>query len=79
MSEVRYRVVAYRTRTLCRVFKVEELIHKPMYFGNWKRLITAKRMRRELNKDRCETVDRDGTVTDHGRSFRNVRIEEASK
>ena len=71
---MRYRVEAYRSLTLCRVFDVMEFRHEPMYWGPWKTLKTAKKKAAELRKSRCCTVEVGGNVTDHGPDFTKVRI-----
>lgn len=72
---MKYSVVAYRTMTLIRVFKVDkEAWSKPMKWGPWLTKRHAKKLARSLRADRCQTVDECGVVTDHGKSFRNVQI-----
>ena len=71
---MRYRVEAYRSLTLCRVFDVMEFRHEPMYWGPWKTLKTAKKKAAELRKSRCRTVESDGVLKDHGPDFVKVRI-----
>ena len=76
VKQMKYKVVAYRSRTLCRVFRCLELYDKPITWGPWKTLKRAKRERAMLNKERCQTIDIDGNVTDHGPTFRKVQIVE---
>lgn len=76
VKQMKYKVVAYRSRTLCRVFRCLELYDKPITWGIWKTIKSAKKQRAKLNKDRVQTVAEDGTVTDHGPTFRKVQIVE---
>lgn len=73
---MKYAVYALRSRTLCRVFPMQELFDKPIFVGSYKRLKTAKRKRAEWNKGRVITIDPGGRITDHGPSMRKVWIEE---
>jgi hypothetical protein len=77
---VKYKVTAYRTRSLCKAYRIFEHYNTPMEFGPWKRLKTAKRKRAELNKDRvlvCGTAG--GQTFDLGPAFRLVKIVEVAE
>jgi len=75
---MKYLVVAYRTMTLMRALAVDKKFYgSPMRWGPYKGKRFANKVARKLRADRCQTVDRvGGAVTDHGKSFRNVRVVE---
>ncbi len=74
-----YKIEAYRSLTFCYVFSKWKYYNTPMYWGPWKTLRCAKRIRAKLNKERCSTVDQFGVTTDHGPAFRTVSIIEVHK
>lgn len=72
---MKYYVEAYRTRSLCKVLDVPELYDKPMLFGPWKRLKTAKAKKAAMNKERfIAQLSGEDEFRDCGPTYRNVRI-----
>ena len=73
---MKYRGVAFRSASLCRVCDVRELRNKPMYFGPWKMLRTAKKKATELRKERAVYSVQGGPFIDYGPMCSRVYIEE---
>jgi len=74
---MKYVVYALRSRACCRVWDMPELYDRPIKCGTYKRLKNAKKKAREWRQMRVETIEKiGGPVTDHGPTFRKVRIEE---
>lgn len=74
---MRYRVVALRSRTLCKLWGTPELYDKPMILGPYKRLKYAKKIRAVWAKDRVMVAPFPGSpFVDLGPTCRSVKIEE---
>jgi hypothetical protein len=70
----RWSVVAYRSQTTCRVWRVKHLKEEPMHWGPYKRKRYAKKIATGLRKGRVKTLENDGSITDHGPSFVRVQV-----
>jgi hypothetical protein len=76
---MKYLIVAYRSRSMCKTYAVMHLKDQPLTWGPYKRLKRVKRIVADMRKERCIAARRGEDYKDHGPMWANVKIVEVEE